>query len=165
MSMSWAGRLAPAPEPPRNVFEAYRGDIATTGISVAENATPVRNDGSWVRDRSAGTTARSVARWLFKRPFLVHSTITRTKVGNITAWRVSATLKPGAALRATTYRSVAPTFAVDDGTMGYRPTLIGEYTLLDIPGAGVTVIWSWSQDHPASALAGNQILIDKLRFG
>jgi hypothetical protein len=36
--------------------------------------------------------------------------------------------------------------------------------LLDVPGAGVTVIWSWAFDHTNRALAGNQAYIDGLSF-
>jgi hypothetical protein len=49
--------------------------------------------------------------------------------------------------------------------MGYRANLTGQYTLLDVPGAGVTVIWSWTLNHDDHALAGNQAGIDGLSFG
>ena len=143
----------------------YRGDVETTGVSVAENATPVRDDYSWARDQSAGTSAKSVATWLSKRPFLQHTAVVPTQVGGLPAWRVSGQLKPGARLLAHKNDApVAPTFIDDGGQMAYSPSLIGEYTLVDVPGAGLTVIWSWSLDHGPKALAGNQAFIDRLAF-
>ena len=81
------------------MLEMYRNDLETTGVSIMENPTPVRNDGSWSRDATAGHTAKSVARWLAKRPFLTNTEIRRI-VGGRTAWRVSGALKPGAKLLA-----------------------------------------------------------------
>jgi hypothetical protein len=147
------------------VVEVYRRDIDTTGVTVAENATPVRNDYTWTRDPAAGTTAKSVATWLAQRPFLSHTALVATQVGGLPAWRVAGQLKPGAALHAVKdYESVAPTFLVDSAHMAYAPDLIGEYTVVDVPGAGITVIWSWSVGHGQRALAGNRAFIDTLAF-
>jgi hypothetical protein len=143
----------------------YRGDIDTTGVSVAENAIPVKDDYTWTRDPAAGTTAKSVATWLAHRPFLTNTALVPTHVGGLPAWRVSGQLKPGARLPALKDSvKVAPTFLNDIGHMAYAPNLIGDYTLVAVPGAGITVIWSWSLDHGARALAGNQAFIDRLSF-
>jgi hypothetical protein len=153
-------------------FEAYRANVDSAGVTVLENAVPVRNDASWARDPAAGTTAVEMANWLAARPFLMGAKVTATTVDGRPAWRVVAALKPGAPLRAVklTEGRVAPTFAdahtteVGGTTMGYNRTLLGEYTLLDIPGAGVTVLWSWVLDLPRTQLAGNQRLIDGLQW-
>jgi hypothetical protein len=47
--------------------------------------------------------------------------------------------------------------------MGFSRYLTGDYTLLDTPGAGVTVIWSWTMHQPRSALAGNEAFVDDCR--
>jgi hypothetical protein len=148
-------------------FESYQTDIDSAGVTVMENAVPVQNTDGWSRDPSGGTTAATMAHWLAKRPFLTGAKVTATTVDGRPAWRVSAVLKPRAALRAVklTEGAVAPTFT--DGhetTMGYNSTLAGEYTLLDIPGAGVTVLWSWTLDVPRSRLAGNRAFIDGLHW-
>jgi len=148
------------------VFEDYRTDNANAGITVMENATPVKYDASWSQDPTAGNTAASIATWLSKRPFLSHTSLTRTNVGGRAAWRVSSDLKPGAALPAEKNGTgpVAPTFTdTPYNTAGYRPGLTGQYTLLDVPGAGVTVIWSWSNS--SQGLISNQAYIDGLSFG
>ena len=150
-------------------IDGYRSDITTTGVSVSEMARPVRYDNSWTRDPAAGVTAASIARWLSQRPFLIHTSLTRTTVGGLPAWRVAGDLKPGAALPAAKEGGdIAPTFAFGtgyDSSWGYRANLTGAYTVLDLPGAGVAVIWSWTLNHSDQALAGNQAFIDGLSFG
>lgn len=150
----------------RGVLEDYRTDVGTTGVTILEDATPVKDDATWSRDPAAGKTAQSAATWLVNRPFFVHATITQTTVGGRTAWRVSADLKPGAPLPA--YKSgsaVGPTFVAGPATAAVGAHLVGEYTLLDVPGAGVTVIWSWSQNHGTQLLSGNRVYVEGLSFG
>ena len=43
-------------------------------------------------------------------------------------------------------------------------TLKARYTLMDVPGAGVAVIWSWTFDRSA-VLDGNQAFVDSVTFG
>jgi hypothetical protein len=149
-------------------IEGYRSDINTTGVTVTEHAMPAKyGPAAWIRDPAAGTTAASMARWLSNRPFLIHTTRTRTTVDGRPAWHVTGDLKPGAALPAAKDGgNVAPTLGRSfNDSMGYRADLTGQYTLLDLPGAGVTVIWSWTLDHDMHALAANQAFIDGLSFG
>jgi hypothetical protein len=150
--------------------EAYRSDVGQSGgvgVSVVERAVPVRYDNSWTRDPSAGTTAHSMAVWLHGRPFLRNATLTRTTVDGRPAWRVSGQLRPGADLPAFKggVGNVAPTFKGLTGTEGYNHSLSGDYTLVQLPHAEVTVIWSWAFEHSRARLAGNQAYIDGLSFG
>ena len=147
--------------------EDYRNDVTGhTGVTVFEKAVPVRYDNTWSRDATAGTTARSMTTWLSKRPFLTHTSITPTSVGGRPAWRVAADLKPGVDLPASkNNESAAPTFGGAVWNAAYTPSLRGSYTLLDVPGAGVVVIWSWTLDKDPQALVGNQEFIDGLTFG
>ena len=145
--------------------EFYRADAEATGVTVMENARAVRYDGTWRRDPGAGTSARSMARWLANRPFLTDTTITRRTLGSRTAWLVRGTLRPGAGLPATKAARVAPTFANGEFTAGVGPLLRGTYTLVDQPGGGVVVIWSWHFGQSRPLLAGNRELIDSLRIG
>ena len=146
----------------------YRNDLSTTGVVVTENAVPVRyGPVAWTRDPTAGTTAQSMAQWLSTRPFLTNTRLTRTTVAGLHAWHVSGDLERGAALPAPKVNgNVAPTFgSAYNDSFGYRKNLNGDYTLVDVPGAGVTVIWSWTMNHPDLALAANQTFIDTLAFG
>lgn len=147
-------------------LEDYRNDTGrNTGVTVLENAVPVKNDASWTRDTAAGTSALSVADWLAHRPFAFPTRVTTTTVGGRVAYQVSLVLKPGAPLVALhgSDRS-APTFAGQNTEMAAWGQLQGRYTLLDVPGAGVTVIWSWTYDK-ATVLAGNQAFVHGLSFG
>jgi hypothetical protein len=150
----------------KGVLEDYRTDSDKTGVTVFENAVPVKDDDSWSPDLTAGATAKSMAIWLSKRPFLTAAHITPTTVGGRTAWLVSAELRPGVLLPADKDGQAAgPTFKDGRATAGYTKILIGQYTLLDVPHAGVTVIWSWSESDAAHPLVGNQAYVDGLRFG
>jgi hypothetical protein len=149
-------------------FESYRTDLDSSGVTVMEDAVPVRNDASWSRDPSAGDSAAAMATWLSKRPFLSGATLTPTTVDGRPAWRVSAVLKPHAPLRAVKLQegAVAPTFTNGNvTTMGYSRSLRGDYTLLDVPGAGVTVVWSWTLAPRSTPLGDNRPFIDGLRWG
>jgi hypothetical protein len=146
--------------------EDYRTDVDATGVTVFENAVPVTNDDSWSRDPSAGTTAHSMATWLSKRPFLTGTTVTHTTVGGLSAWLVTADLKDGAPLLAEKMNAPAgPTFADGPATAAFSPQLTGDYTLVDVPGAGVTVIWSWGPPQTKGNLGDNQAYVDGLTFG
>jgi hypothetical protein len=147
--------------------EDYRSDIDSTGVTVLENARPMRYDSSWSRDPAAGRTAASMATWLSSRPFLAGARVTETAVGGRRAWRVTGHLKPTATLPAAKpgVGAVAPTFHAAGVSMGCNRTLTGDYTLLDVPGAGVTVIWSWTLNGPRTLLAGNQAYVDGMSFG
>ena len=147
-------------------LEDYRSDVGDSGVTVFENAVPVKNDAGWTRDPAAGTTAQSMATWLSQRPFLVHATMTQTTVGGRTAWLVTGDLKNGAPLLTVKDgNAAAPTFAAQPATAGYSPTLTGEYTLVDVPGAGVTVIWSWASPQTKGNLTESRTYVQGLSFG
>jgi hypothetical protein len=48
--------------------------------------------------------------------------------------------------------------------LGAWGPMIARYTFVNVPGAGPTVIWSWTFGATDHALEGNQSLIDSLRF-
>jgi hypothetical protein len=151
----------------RRDLQIYRTDTADgTGITVLEQATPMRNDESWTRDPSAGVTARSVATWLAHRPFLQQTTPERVRVGGRTAWRVPTVLRNGAALKATySSAAVAPLFTSLTSRAYLTPSLPGEITVLGSPsGHGVIVIWSWTTSGQTWDLIGNEAMVAGLRF-
>lgn len=147
-------------------LELYRRDVDRAGVTVIENARPVRYDGSWRRDPAAGRTAASMAHWLAGRPFLQGTRVTSRRVGGRTAWHVTGTFRPGAALPASKNLSdVAPTFARGAFTSGVTPDLPGTFTLVDQPRGGVTVIWSWTYGGDRSLLPGNRVMVQALLRG
>jgi hypothetical protein len=143
-------------------LDTYR-KAGDAGVAVLEHAVPVKYDGSWTRDPKAGRTAESVARWLSRRPFLEDTTLTRTTLDGLPAWHVTGSLKPGARLPAIKAGNAAPTFrTAGSGQAAYGRSLSGEYTLVDVPGAGLTVVWSWTLS--GEDLTPNQAVIDSLSF-
>ncbi len=144
-------------------IEDYQtGNIGNTGVTVQENVIPSRNDASGTRDPAAGTTAQSMATWLAHRPFAVPTAVVRTTVDGKPAYQVDIVLKKGAPLLGLHNSDpAAPTFGTGMAAWG---TLKARYTLLDVPQAGVTVIWSWTFDRFA-VLDGNQSFIDSVTFG
>ena len=149
----------------RNAVEDYRVGVDRVGVTVLEDARPVVYDDSWETDPSAGRTARSVARWLADRPFFSQAVTTRITLDGLPAWRVTPTVRPGAAMPVTKGDfPAAPTFAGTAVTITSSPDVPAEYVLVDVPGAGLTVIWSWSYGHGPTVLAANRAYVDALRF-
>jgi len=148
-----------------------RIDVDSTGVTVIEDAIPVRYDDSWRRDRSAGTTAADMAQWLAHRPFLRDTRVTTRQVGGRTAWLVVGSLRSHAALPAVkgSDLKVAPTFVrpsnVGTFAAGVAPDLPGEFTLVDQPRAGVTVIWSWSYRGTPALLIRNRDMVTAILTG
>lgn len=151
---------------PRGI-EFYRQDVDTTGVTVIEDAIPVRYARELHRDPAAGTTAAAMARWLAHRPFLRDTRVTTSRVGGRTSWYVQGSLRPQAALPVTKNSAlmVAPTFVNGPFIAGSAPDLPGEFTLIDQSGGGVTVIWSWTFQGNPSLLTGNRAMVYAILTG
>lgn len=143
--------------------EFYRLDVERAGVTLLQDAVPVRYDDSWKRDPAAGTTAHSMARWLAQRPFLRDTRLTPRQVAGRTAWLVTGRLRAGAVLSgARRAFPVAPAFASGSFTAGVAPMLPGTFTLVDQPHGGVSVIWSWTNSSDRSQLVGNRPMVTAL---
>ena len=146
--------------------EVYRGDVDSTGVTVMEGATPVRNDMSATPDPKGGANASEMAIWLSNRPFLEHTKVDRVSLGGLVAWRVTGDFRSGSVLGF--YRSGpprAPVFANEFASVGFSDGLKGECTLVDTLGSGVTVVWSWTYETPKSAILANRSFVAGLSFG
>jgi hypothetical protein len=147
-----------------SMVEDYRTDVDKVGITIVEGARAVTYDDTWETDPSAGTDGPSVARWLADRPFFSDAVTTRITVSGLPAWRVTPTMRRGAELPVSKGIPAAPTFAGNGSAMGSGPDLDGEYVILDVPGAGLTVIWTWSTQQGPDVLAESRRYVDALRF-
>ena len=157
---TWTKQFGP------HTVEAYRDDVDGTGVTVMEGATPVGNDRSATPDPKGGGNASEMAIWLSNRPFLEHTKVERVSLGGLVAWRVTADFRPGSTLGF--YRSApprAPVFANEFASVGFSDDLKGECTLVDTPGSGVTVVWSWTYGQPKSAILANRPFVAGLSFG
>jgi hypothetical protein len=152
--------------------ESYRKDTAQlAGVTVAEGVRATKADHPADIDPSAPTHARALAEWVSRRPFLRSGTVQRTPVGRLPAWTVQVQLRaPGrlgvADCNQLTIRCM-PVLIMPDAAstvLGAWGPMIARYTFVDVPGAGPTVIWSWTFGHTDHALHENQSLVDSLRF-
>jgi hypothetical protein len=144
--------------------ELYRRDLEQTGVTVYEDAVPVRYDASRTRDPAAGTTAASMARWLADRPYLTGTTLTQRTVAGRTVWHVTGSARDGAALPdRVAHNAAAVTFAVPGESVAWvSPVVTGSYTLADQQGGGVTVIWSWRYGLGLSDAGEDRRVVDDL---
>ncbi len=139
------------------------------GVTVLEDVEPLKYTRLTVEDTTAGKGANALAAWLSRRPYLDTSPPRQTSVDGLHAWTVQARLKRARQQGPSTcnYGFVcAALFAARDGEgafLGIWNDLVGNYTFVDVPGAGTTVIWSWTFGDSA-ALAGNQPLVNSIRF-
>jgi hypothetical protein len=142
--------------------ELYRNDIEHSGITVLEDAVPVRYDASRTRDPSAGTTAASMARWLADRPYLTGARLTRRTVAGRAVWQVTGTARKDASPPDKVgLNEAAVTFDVPGQVRAWvAPVLTGRYTLTDQPGGGVTVVWSWRYGLDLRDPGTDQSLVD-----
>jgi anti-sigma factor RsiW len=147
-------------------LELYNGGIYTgAGVTIMQLARPVEADGSAAV--GAGTGAAAVARWLAERPFVQPTTPREATVGGLPGYRVDVVHRPGADLPATKGTgAVALAFRSDGFTAAVSPELrYATFYVLDAPDGSLIVIWSWTNDGPATELASNEAVIDDLRFG
>jgi hypothetical protein len=152
--------------------ESYRNDTEQpTGVTVVEGVRATKADHLADVDPSAPTHARALAEWVSRRPFLRSGTVQRTPMGRLPAWTVQVRLRaPGrlgvADCNQLTTRCM-PVLIMPNAAstvLGAWGRMIARYTFVDVPGAGPTVVWSWTFGHTDQALDANQSLIDSLRF-
>jgi hypothetical protein len=152
--------------------ESYRNDTPQpAGVTVAEGVRATKADRLADIDPTAPASARGLAEWVSRRPFLRSGAVQRTPVGGLPAWTVQVRLRaPGrlgvADCNQLTTRCM-PVLAMpapNSTVLGAWGPMIARYTFVNVPGAGPTVIWSWTFGATHRALNANQSLIDSLRF-
>ena len=110
-------------------------------------------------------TAEFFANWLAQRPFLSSSPVRTGSVDGHRAWVVDAVVKPGRPSGPATCNGTIdcyPIMLVDDDMVGTWEGLTSRYTVLDLPGAGVTVVWSWGLEGEIPPAAAD--IIASIRF-
>jgi hypothetical protein len=152
--------------------EFYRKDTAQpAGVTVAEGVRATKADHFANVDPSAPTSARALANWVSRRPFLRSSAVQKTPVGGLPGWTVQVRLRAPAGTGVAKCNGLTtrcmPVLVLRDAprtVLGAWGPMIARYTFVSVPGAGPTVIWSWTFGDTNHALKGNQALIDSLRF-
>jgi hypothetical protein len=151
--------------------ETYRKDTAEpAGVTVVEGVRATKADHLADVDPSAPTHARALAEWVSRRSFLRSGAVQKTPVGGLPGWTVQVQLRTPARAGVAecnqlTTRCMPVLVLPDTSTvLGAWGPMIARYTFVNVPGAGPTVIWSWTFGDTDHALKENQSLIDSLRF-
>jgi hypothetical protein len=146
------------------------------GLTVLEEVRAARMGETGRPAPGVSSNAAALARWMADRPFLQSSGVTRTTFDGHPAWTVNVRLQPklgpGPAQCADSH---IPCYPLTYQPAGY-PEVTGifsgvfgnpeyRYTVLDLPGVGTTVIWSWVFGDDPGALAENQRVAHTIHFG
>jgi len=153
-------------------LEAYvdsHSNMGLSGVTVLESAVATKADSPSTADRSSGTTAASAAAWLASRPFVLPTKPVMTTVGGFPAYRVHVVLKPGARLVGPAKGDGAPTAATFASGVSWSAASESmndsTYYLLDLPHAGLTVVWSWTFGSSPEDAAAREAYVQALHFG
>ena len=151
------------------VYVDSRSSTGNSGVTVLESAHATKADNPSTTDASAGTTAAAAAAWLASRPFVLPTTPVRTTVGGLPAYRVHIVLKPGSRLVGPVKGDGSPsaaTFASGVSWSALTESLNDStYYLLDLPHAGLTVVWSWTFEPSAQDTRAHEAYVQAMHFG
>lgn len=145
---------------------------AAASVVVLESAKPARPNRLASVDRTVPPNAQAYAAWVASRPYLVTSEVTQTKVDGRQAWTVdvrNAPTKRGQQLPygcSGGYYRCTPIVRTGHAAVtiaGQMDGMLSRFTFVDVPGAGVTTIWSLTFDKP-SDLTVNQDIVDTISF-
>jgi hypothetical protein len=135
--------------PTSGFIETYL-DGHRAGVSVFQHVAAAALKASADRVSSV-RTAEEFVNWVASRPFLSSSTVRAGEFDGRPAWSVEVEVPPGAPDGPGTCNSQIPCYpimALADGDRlwiaGTWEGMTGRYTALDLPGSGITVVWSWS---------------------
>ncbi len=141
----------------------------SSGVTVLESAHATKADNPSTPDASAGTTAATAAAWLASRPFAQPTKPVRTTIGGFLAYRVHIVLKPGSRLVGPAKGDASPTAATFTSGVSWSAVSASmndsTYYLLDLPHAGLTVVWSWTFGSSAEDAAAREAYVQALHFG
>lgn len=135
------------------LVESYARD-GSSGVTVLEDVTAASQREPAAPAPGARTTAEGFIAWIASRPYFDATAPRETELGGRQAWHVrltlhgSATDGPARCLQDTTAcRAVTSTPTVT----GVWGDMVADYTAIDLPGAGTTVVWSWAFGSDADA--------------
>lgn len=137
--------------PSRDSVETYyRGGRA--GVTVLEHVRAATASATPRAVPGVGT-AEELANWIANRPFLSSSSITSGELDGHRTWSVDVEVPRGVPegpatcnARLACYPVLFQADRTSFWTAGAWPDITSRYTVLDQPGAGITVVWSWSNE-------------------
>jgi hypothetical protein len=133
------------------------------GVTVMERVRTASQKTSTDPAPGVPATAAGFVGWLASRPYLHATTPRPISLDGHDGWRVrvsrrgSATGGPAMCLGDTTPCRAVTSAPIVTGMWG---DLVADYVVVDLPGSGTLVAWSWATGHDTRALALNRTLID-----
>jgi len=128
------------------MVESYREAPPTAGVTVLEDVRASSPDGTQPAS-AVDESPRAFVRWVAARRYLDAGEVIRTTLDGHPAWQVRVTLARGAApgqgVCTDRYQCHAITFQPGGTSTGIWGDMAAEYTAIRLPGAGMTVVWSW----------------------
>ena len=151
-------------KPTTRLVETYSLTGAPGGVTVLQDVRAATNQQVPGPVLTVGS-AKAFAQWLADRSFLSTSQVHTSTVAGRPAWSVDAVVKPGqppGQASCTRMIDCYPIMLVDDRVVGTWEDMTNRYTVLDVPGAGITVLWSWGLKGELPPTADD--LISSIRF-
>ncbi len=135
--------------PPDSQFiETYLND-GRAGVSVLQDVSAASPQSAPGPVPGIGS-APALATWISQRPFLESSSVRTDRVDGHPAWTVEAQVGVGRPPGPATCNGrikCYPLMVQDDGSfVGAWRGMTSRYTVMELPGAGITVLWSWTFD-------------------
>jgi hypothetical protein len=139
----------------------------SAGVTVMEGVRAASRN-SPTPDPRVPANARGFVHWVASRSFLDTSAVRRVTFDGRVAWRVGVDLKRhagGGHGRCTVTAPTQPCHAItyqDGAITGLWSDMSAEYTAVDVPGGGTTVVWSWAFGHDRAALPRNRAVVNAI---
>lgn len=135
----------------------------SAGVTVMEHVTAASQKTPTSPAPGFPATAAGFTAWLASRPYFDATVPRSTTLAGHDAWQVRLTRQGGATVGpARCLGNTTPCRAVtsDPTVTGVWGDMVADYTAIDLPGGGTTVVWSWAFGNDArAALARNRELV------
>jgi hypothetical protein len=148
------------------MVESY-SQRSSAGVTVMEGVRAASRNSPTANPR-VPANAKAFVQWVASRSFLDASAVRRVTFDGRVGWRVRVDLKrhaDGGHGRCTVTAPTQPCHAItyqDGAITGLWSDLSAEYTAVDVPGGGTTVVWSWAFGHDRPALARNRAVVNAI---
>jgi hypothetical protein len=150
-------------DPTTTRVETYN-PTGSGGVTVLENVGAATSE-TLPTTVSDVVSAEAFASWLTDRPFFSSSRVHAGQVDGRPAWVVDTFVRrdePGGPALCNRTTACYPTMLQGDHVIGVWAGLRSRYTVLDLPGAGITVVWAWGLDGEVPTAAAE--LTGSIRF-
>jgi hypothetical protein len=156
------------------LVEMDRSDVGAdkyAGVDIVQHVRAPSLTRTGRADPTVAVDPEAIANWLAQRPDLASSAVRPATIDGRRAWSVTVRTKipdKDATVECNDRFACTPIMHVDGAgdlsTQGLFEGLLSRFTFLQVPDAGVVVIWSWALPDNPGLLRGNRALIDSIEF-